>query len=162
MSGEYRDEETGYIYLRARYYDAKLGRFLNADPAKQGTNWYAYAGGNPVLYHDPSGLFFSEAWEGIKNTGRNLISGVKSVGRAIGSAASVAGKMVKEFTSTTVGKVVVGATVIAVAAVATVVTGGAAAGLAGAVASGALTGAVAGAASGGSNRRHIRSNHQPY
>ena len=147
-AGEYRDEETGYIYLRARYYDAKLGRFLNADPAKQGTNWYAYAGGNPVLYHDPSGLFFSEAWEGIKNTGRNLISGVKSVGRAIGSAASAAGKKIKEFTSTTVGKVVVGATVIAVAAVATVVTGGAAAGLAGAVASGALTGAVAGAASG--------------
>ncbi|WP_027296623.1 RHS repeat domain-containing protein [Robinsoniella sp. KNHs210] len=46
-AGEYRDEETGYIYLRARYYDAKLGRFLNADPAKQGRT------GMPMLVEKP-------------------------------------------------------------------------------------------------------------
>ena len=72
--------------------------------------------------------------------------------------------MVKEFTSTTAGKVVVGATVIAVAVVATAVTGGATAGLAGAIASGALNGAVAGAASGAAIgdsrlRLHCRKEH---
>ncbi len=56
-AGEYTDEETGNIYLRARYYDPNTGRFLSEDPIKDGTNWYAYAGNNPVLYIDPTGLF---------------------------------------------------------------------------------------------------------
>ena len=41
-SGEYFDEETGFYYLRARYYDPSIGRFLTEDPAEDGTNWYAY------------------------------------------------------------------------------------------------------------------------
>ncbi|WP_394921449.1 RHS repeat-associated core domain-containing protein [uncultured Robinsoniella sp.] len=147
-AGEYRDEETGYIYLRARYYDVKLGRFLNADPAKQGTNWYAYSGGNPVLYHDPSGLFFSEAWQDIKNTGKKLVSGAKSFFNSIGSAASSAGKKVKEFASTPGGKIAVGVSVIAIAGIATLATGGAAAGLAGGIAQGALVGSSAAGAIG--------------
>ncbi len=55
-AGEYTDEETGNIYLRARYYDPNTGRFLSEDPIKDGTNWYSYAGNNPVLYIDPWGL----------------------------------------------------------------------------------------------------------
>lgn len=37
-SGEYFDEETGFYYLRARYYDPSIGRFLTEDPAGDGTN----------------------------------------------------------------------------------------------------------------------------
>ena len=37
-SGEYFDEETGFYYLRARYYDPSVGRFLTEDPAGDGTN----------------------------------------------------------------------------------------------------------------------------
>ncbi len=55
-AGEYTDEETGNIYLRARYYNPNTGRFLIEDPIKDGTNWYAYAGNNPVLFLDPWGL----------------------------------------------------------------------------------------------------------
>ena len=29
--GEYRDEESGLIYLRNRYYDSDTGRFINQD-----------------------------------------------------------------------------------------------------------------------------------
>lgn len=55
-AGEYWDEETGLIYLRARYYDAGIGSFTQEDPARDGENWYVYCGGNPILYVDPSGM----------------------------------------------------------------------------------------------------------
>ncbi len=31
-NGEYYDEETGFTYLRARYYDPSMGRFITEDP----------------------------------------------------------------------------------------------------------------------------------
>ena len=54
--GEYYDVETGFIYLRARYYDPNTGRFISQDPAKDGLNWYIYCIDNPLNYLDPSGL----------------------------------------------------------------------------------------------------------
>lgn len=54
--GEYFDEETGLIYLRARYYDPSIGRFVSEDPIKDGTNWYVYCGNNPIAFVDPLGL----------------------------------------------------------------------------------------------------------
>ena len=54
--GEYFDTETGFIYLRARYYDPAIGRFTSVDPAKDGLNWYAYCDNDPVNYVDYSGL----------------------------------------------------------------------------------------------------------
>ena len=54
-SGEYVDEESGLIYLRNRYYDPSIGRFINEDPVKDGLNWYAYCGNNPIKFVDPSG-----------------------------------------------------------------------------------------------------------
>jgi len=54
-SGEYYDYETGFIYLRNRYYDAATGRFTTEDPVRDGLNWYAYCDGNPLKYLDPSG-----------------------------------------------------------------------------------------------------------
>lgn len=52
-------DPNGLHYMRARYYNAKLARFVNADPIGfgGGMNWYAYANGNPVLANDPSGEF---------------------------------------------------------------------------------------------------------
>ncbi len=54
-AGEYLDQETGDIYLRARYYDPSIGRFLTVDPIKDGTNWYVYCSNNPIAFVDPSG-----------------------------------------------------------------------------------------------------------
>ena len=48
--GEYQDEETGLIYLRNRYYDPEIGRFITEDPARDGENWYVYCGNNPVMF----------------------------------------------------------------------------------------------------------------
>lgn len=70
--GDYRDEFTGQewdpssrlYYFQARFYDPQLGRFLTPDSevgnspfAPSAFNRYAYAGGNPILYNDPSGHF---------------------------------------------------------------------------------------------------------
>ena len=51
-----RDIETGLYYAQHRYYDPSLGRFLSPDPAKDGENWYVYAGNNPLRFVDPTGL----------------------------------------------------------------------------------------------------------
>ncbi|MBU5451381.1 RHS repeat-associated core domain-containing protein [Acetivibrio sp. MSJd-27] len=53
--GEYFDNETNFIYLRARYYNSETGRFTTEDPAKDGVNWYIYCGNNPVNFRDPTG-----------------------------------------------------------------------------------------------------------
>ena len=55
-AGEYYDAETGFIYLRNRYYDPTQRRFITEDPIRDGTNWYIYCGNNPVMYVDPWGL----------------------------------------------------------------------------------------------------------
>ncbi|MFL9887554.1 RHS repeat-associated core domain-containing protein [Paraburkholderia agricolaris] len=46
-------------YYRNRYYHPATGRFISEDPigwASGQTNAYAYVGGNPVQFTDPSGL----------------------------------------------------------------------------------------------------------
>ena len=54
--GEALDSETGLYYMRARYYDPTVGRFLNVDPMTgQGEHPYTYAGADPVNGHDPTG-----------------------------------------------------------------------------------------------------------
>jgi len=53
-TGEQSDP-NGLAYLRARYYDPPLGRFLSRDPAWAG-HPYVYVGNNPVNSVDPSGL----------------------------------------------------------------------------------------------------------
>ena len=55
--GEYFDQETGFIYLRNRYYDPTIGRFITEDPARDQLNWYTYCDNNPIMFVDPSGLY---------------------------------------------------------------------------------------------------------
>jgi RHS repeat-associated protein len=53
-----RDGVTGIYYVRARWYDADLGRFVSEDPIglNGGINTYAYANNDPINLRDPSGL----------------------------------------------------------------------------------------------------------
>ncbi len=60
-TGEQYDPNVGFYYLRARYYNQSVGRFLTMDtwagsifePAS--LHKYLYAEANPVMYIDPSG-----------------------------------------------------------------------------------------------------------
>jgi RHS repeat-associated protein len=77
------DAETGLYYVRARYYDPRLGRFLEPDPLGQapGLNIYAYTGGDPLNLTDPLGLCAGIGC-GVVNTAYNLIQAVNPIGSA--------------------------------------------------------------------------------
>lgn len=53
--------EAGLYYFNARWYDPALGRFITEDPVKDGTNWYAYVGNDPLNHIDPTGLESADA-----------------------------------------------------------------------------------------------------
>jgi RHS repeat-associated protein len=70
------DDGTGLLYMRARYYAARAGRFLTKDPiylAGGSWNLYAYVGNNPVKRADPLGLrtkwWDPTSWNPTKNCG---------------------------------------------------------------------------------------------
>jgi len=55
-TGQQYDEVTNQLYLRARYYNSRLGRFMQEDPYwGDGLNLYIYCHNNPAMYYDPSG-----------------------------------------------------------------------------------------------------------
>ena len=75
FAAEYYDRETGRIYLRARFYDPRIGRVTQPDPfwnvgnmrdcawsIIQAGNLFVYTMNNPVMFIDPSGLAFIIAW----------------------------------------------------------------------------------------------------
>ena len=68
-AGQQYDEQTEQYYLRARYYNSALGRFMQEDVYQgDGLNLYAYCHNNPVIYYDPSGCY-----EATKNLFRNMV-----------------------------------------------------------------------------------------
>ena len=53
--GHQGDDESGLIYMRARYYEPSTGRFVSEDPGKHGSNWSSYARNDPVNHADATG-----------------------------------------------------------------------------------------------------------
>ena len=48
-------DNSGLYYMRARYYNPLIQRFINVDPIRNGYNWYSYTSGNAISYIDPTG-----------------------------------------------------------------------------------------------------------
>ena len=136
-------EDTGLIYMRARYYSTALRRFINADKVhgditnSLSLNRYSFVNGNPAVNVDPEGL------------------SAERVGVGATIAASAAARIdfivdnEPEHNEDDSGnknfwKIVGGVAIIGALGIATIFTGGTAAVICGA----AFTGAVAGGASG--------------
>lgn len=92
------DEESGYLghlydnnlellYMKSRFYNPKLGRFVTSDPEVFNSdnlafsfNRYSYANGNPLKYSDPTGAtvvagiggVFVESWNWLNGDGFNF------------------------------------------------------------------------------------------
>jgi RHS repeat-associated protein len=90
-AGEYTDAETGFVYLRARYYDPATGQFISRDPltAMTGTP-YSYVDNNPLNDTDPNGLL---GWSDLRRLARGALhnSLVRYAIEAGGAAAFCAG-----------------------------------------------------------------------
>ena len=58
-------EPNGFYYMRARYYDPQVGRFISEDPIGLDggdVNLYVYAGNNPIMGVDPWGMCMQNDW----------------------------------------------------------------------------------------------------
>ena len=57
-TGQMYDGAAVQYYLRARFYNPAIGRFMQEDTYRgDGLNLYAYCANNPVIYYDPSGCW---------------------------------------------------------------------------------------------------------
>ena len=96
FTGQERDPEMtrNWDFFNARYFLAAAGTFSEPDPANAGAdlgnpqswNGYAYVGGNPLSFTDPTGenwwtSFWGDVWNGFK--------GVFGVGAAAGASVAV-------------------------------------------------------------------------
>jgi RHS repeat-associated protein len=91
------DQETGLYHTGARYYDPRLGRFLQMDPIGQagGLNLYAYVLNDPLNLVDPSGLIASTA-AGVVDATYSLIQNPAALGHlATGVVAGALGTSLK-------------------------------------------------------------------
>ena len=84
-------EPNSLSYMDARFYDSATGRFLSEDPlgpAGGADNLYCYAGNDPVILIDPSGL--STITEVLKNVLLSTDSNGKFLGQTVGLSAGAA------------------------------------------------------------------------
>ena len=118
-SGEYFDSETGFIYLRARYYSPSIGRFISEDThwnvenciygdsetgnrhttpdigaIVQASNLSTYCMGNPVMYVDKDGNVAVVASTALLALGKAIV--VTGIGCAIISIAKLTKKQIDE------------------------------------------------------------------
>ena len=71
--GYYYDTETGLYYLKSRYYDPEVCRFITIDDIAyldpetvNGLNLYAYCGNNPMMRVDREGTsWWDDLWKGL-------------------------------------------------------------------------------------------------
>lgn len=105
FNGKELDEETGWYYYGARYYDPRVSVWLSVDPlAEQTMTPYQYSYQNPVMFIDPDGklpihidpsaIYYStnnsniiEAWEFFANSkiGISFLKDFAQAGQTIGN-----------------------------------------------------------------------------
>jgi len=85
FTGREYDDFTGLHYYRARFYDARLGRFISEDPIGfegNDVNLFVYVHNNPLNYFDPEGTQVRadsrwEPWPREENT--KMVTKIRSM-----------------------------------------------------------------------------------
>lgn len=109
-AGEWTDDTTGHVYLRARWLDTTTGTFLSEDPLVQNTlNAFGYTEGNPLIQIDPLGLFSlddfggwvhdNSAAIGMGLTAASIMASATGLGAPLGIVIAVAGTAVSAYSS---------------------------------------------------------------
>jgi RHS repeat-associated protein len=96
LPGQHHDRETGLHYNRHRYYDPKIGAYINQDPIglRGGVNLYGYPK-NPMSYTDPKGLTkcYMPSYDGPSHrdnvTGTGMGSASAAARTAVGRATPI-------------------------------------------------------------------------
>ena len=118
--GYYYDVETGLYYLKTRYYDPEVGRFITIDDISylapdtiNGLNLYAYCGNNPVMNVDYEGTsWWSDFWNSTigKIVGTVLVVAVAAVSiLTAGVGTAISGALGGGFVASILGGAVGGA-----------------------------------------------------
>lgn len=68
------DEGNGLYFMRARYYDPEVGRFVSEDPIWE-VNLYSYSGNNPLTQVDFSGRSWIKVAKAVIRIGKTLKAG---------------------------------------------------------------------------------------
>ena len=74
-TGHTLDSSAGLTYMKARYYDHHIGRFLSNDPIgfnsanPETFGRYTYTGNNPYGFTDPSGKSKASLWQKVVDAG---------------------------------------------------------------------------------------------
>jgi RHS repeat-associated protein len=105
FSDKEKDEETGYHYFGARYYDSDLSIWLSVDPMAgkyPSLSPYTYCANNPVMLIDPDGNYFvgfnnkqvrvRENNNGKLRLGMNATRDLRRMARMINRSGSQTGK----------------------------------------------------------------------
>ena len=124
--GYYYDTETGLYFLKTRYYDPQIGRFITIDDLSyldpetiNGLNLYAYCANNPVMNVDENGTsWWSRFWNSL-------------AGKILGTILVIAAVVVLSVATAGIGTAVAGA-----------LGGGVAATIIGGAVGGAISGAI--------------------
>jgi len=97
-------EDESLYFMRARYYDPEIGRFISEDPIWS-TNLHPYAGNNPIIFTDANGRlplpagykkepsWISSKWGSIKKSLKMLE--LVTNGSKVSEAAKTGGKFIK-------------------------------------------------------------------
>ena len=128
--GYYYDTETGLYYLKTRYYDPEIGRFISADDTNyldpqtiNGLNLFVYCGNNPVMNVDENGNSWKSFWKGVGNWFKKNWAKVVTVVVAVVAVALVAtGVGIAIASSFAAVKAALGATLAVVKVVGTIAT----------------------------------------
>ena len=98
-TGKPYDAVTGLTDYGFRDYSPKYARFITEDPIRDGENWFAYVGNNPVNFIDPWGLSASDG-RGNNGNANLLLSGLtKTLSGSVKTVAGLAGAAAGMFAS---------------------------------------------------------------